>query len=33
MGNPIRIGFAGARFAAKFHWEALRRVDGVPFER
>src|SRR3984885_2261608 len=32
MGNPIRLGFVGARFAAKFHWEALRRVYGVPFE-
>ena len=32
MGNPIRIGFVGARFAAKFHWEAIRRACGVPVE-
>src|ERR1700678_1741312 len=32
MGNPIRIGFVGARFAAKFHYEAVRRAYGVPVE-
>jgi Oxidoreductase family, NAD-binding Rossmann fold len=32
MGNPVRIGFVGARFAAKFHWEALRRVYGVSLQ-
>jgi predicted dehydrogenase len=32
MANPVRLGFVGARFAAKFHWEALRRVYGVPLE-
>ena len=32
MGNPVRIGFVGARFAAKFHCEAIRRVYGVPVE-
>ena len=32
MISPVRVGFVGARFAAKFHWEAIRRVYGVPFE-
>jgi predicted dehydrogenase len=32
MGQPVRLGFVGARFAAKFHWEAIRRVYGVPVE-
>src|ERR1700690_2730877 len=32
MGNPVRIGFVGARFAAKFHYEAVRRAYGVPVE-
>jgi predicted dehydrogenase len=32
MKKPIRVGFVGARFAAKFHWEAIRRVYGVPVE-
>jgi predicted dehydrogenase len=31
MANPLRVGFVGSRFAAKFHWEAMRRVYGVPF--
>ena len=26
------MGFVGARFAAKFHWEAIRRVYEVPVE-
>ncbi len=30
MEKPVRVGFVGARFAARFHWEALRRVYGVP---
>src|ERR1700744_2681778 len=32
MGQPVRLGFVGARFAAKFHWEAIRRGYGVPVE-
>jgi predicted dehydrogenase len=32
MTQPIRVGFIGARFAANFHWEGLRRVYGVPIE-
>src|SRR5271170_5531156 len=32
MGDPVRIGFVGSRFAARFHWEAIRRVYGVPVE-
>src|SRR5271168_356710 len=32
MGDPVRIGFVGARFAAKFHYEAIRRAYGVPVE-
>ncbi len=30
--EPVRIGFVGARFAANFHWDGLRRVYGVPVE-
>jgi predicted dehydrogenase len=30
MTETIRVGIVGARFAAKFHWEGLRRVYGVP---
>jgi predicted dehydrogenase len=26
------VGFVGARFAARFHWEGLRRVYGVPVD-
>ena len=32
MAKPVRVGFVGSRFAAKFHWEAIRRVYGVPLE-
>ncbi len=32
MEKSVRVGFVGARFAAKFHWEAIRRVYGVPVE-
>jgi predicted dehydrogenase len=32
MERPIRVGIVGARFAARFHWEGLNRVHGVPFE-
>jgi predicted dehydrogenase len=30
MTQQIRVGIAGARFAARFHWEGIRRVFGVP---
>jgi predicted dehydrogenase len=29
MGKAIRIGIVGARFAARFHYEGLRRVHGI----
>lgn len=32
MAHGIRVGFVGARFAAEFHWDAMRRVYGVPIE-
>ena len=32
MAEPIRVGIAGARFAARFHWEGLHRVYGVPVQ-
>jgi predicted dehydrogenase len=32
MGDPIRVGIVGARFAARFHWEGYRRVHGVPVQ-
>jgi predicted dehydrogenase len=32
MKKPIRVGIVGARFAARFHWEGLNRVYGVPVE-
>ena len=32
MENPVRVGFVGSRFAAKFHWEAIRLVYGVPID-
>jgi predicted dehydrogenase len=32
MTKPVRVGFVGARFAANFHWQAIRRVYGVPLE-
>jgi predicted dehydrogenase len=32
MENPVRVGFVGARFAARFHCEGIRRVHGVPVE-
>ena len=32
MSKPVRVGFVGARFAARFHWEAIRRVYSVPVE-
>jgi predicted dehydrogenase len=30
MEELIRLGFVGARFAAEFHWQGIRRVYGVP---
>jgi len=32
MAGAIKVGLVGARFAARFHWEGLRRVYGVPVE-
>ena len=32
MEELIRLGFVGARFAAEFHWQGIRRVYGVPVE-
>lgn len=32
MERPIRVGIVGARFAARFHWEGLSRVHGVPVQ-
>jgi predicted dehydrogenase len=32
MTHAIRVGLVGSRFAARFHWEGLRRVYGVPME-
>ena len=32
MRKAIRVGIVGARFAARFHYEALRRVHGIPVE-
>ena len=32
MARPVRVGIVGARFAARFHWDGLQRVYGVPLE-
>jgi predicted dehydrogenase len=32
MSEPIRIGIAGARFAARFHWNGYQRVYGTPVQ-
>jgi predicted dehydrogenase len=32
MAEAIKVGLVGARFAAQFHWEGLRRVYAVPME-
>ena len=32
MKDQIRVGIVGARFAARFHWEGLRRVYGIPIK-
>jgi predicted dehydrogenase len=29
MGDPIRIGIVGSRFAAEFHYTAYQRVTGL----
>ena len=32
MESRVRVGIVGAKFAARFHYEGLRRVYGVPVE-
>ncbi len=32
MPEPLRIGIVGTQFAARFHWDGLRKVYGVPIE-
>ncbi|MGH9395720.1 MAG: Gfo/Idh/MocA family protein [Terriglobia bacterium] len=32
MNHPIRVGIAGARFAAEFHWKGYQKVYGAPVE-
>ncbi|MBB6145216.1 putative dehydrogenase [Silvibacterium bohemicum] len=32
MTEAVRVGIVGARFAARFHWDGLRRVYGLPVE-
>ncbi len=32
MTEAVRVGIVGARFAARFHWEGLNRVHGVPVQ-
>jgi predicted dehydrogenase len=32
MGDPIRIGIVGSRFAAEFHYTAYQRVIGIDVE-
>ena len=32
MKDKVRVGIVGAKFAARFHYEGLRRVYGVPVE-
>lgn len=32
MAETVRVGIVGSRFAARFHYEGLRRVYGVPVE-
>ena len=32
MNRPLRIGIAGARFAAEFHWKGYQKVYGAPVE-
>jgi len=32
MTKTIRVGLVGSKFAARFHWEGIRRVYGVPVQ-
>lgn len=32
MSDPIRVGIAGARFAAEFHWNSYQKVCRAPVE-
>jgi predicted dehydrogenase len=32
MSEPIRIGIAGAGFAARLHWKGYQRVYGTPVQ-
>ena len=32
MTEAIRVGLVGSKFAARFHWEGIRRVYGVPVQ-
>ena len=32
MSSKVRVGIVGARFAARFHLEALHKVYGIPVE-
>jgi predicted dehydrogenase len=32
MTKAIRVGLVGSKFAARFHWDGIRRVHGVPVE-
>ena len=32
MGDPIRIGIVGSRFATQFHYTAYQRVTGINVE-
>jgi predicted dehydrogenase len=32
MTKAIRVGLVGSKFAARFHWNGIRRVYGVPVE-
>ena len=32
MSQAVRVGIAGAKFAARFHFQAYRRVYGVPLD-
>jgi predicted dehydrogenase len=32
MGEPLRVGIAGAGFAARFHWKGYRKVYDVPIQ-
>jgi hypothetical protein len=32
IGETIRVGLVGARFAARFHWQGYRHLYGVPVQ-